>query len=63
MEQGEISKLAVALLPVASPYQWEAGRIHNLKDDRFIADPKGGMRTRLSCLCARDRLGDQPRGC
>lgn len=42
MEQGEISKLSVALLPVASPYQWEAGRIHNLKDDRFIADPKGG---------------------
>jgi hypothetical protein len=42
MEQGEISKLAESLEPVASPYKWERGRIHNLKDNRFIVDPKGG---------------------
>jgi hypothetical protein len=42
MEKGEISGLAVSLEPVASPYKWEAGRIHNLKDDRFIVDPNGG---------------------
>ncbi len=42
MEQGEISNLAVSLEPVASPYKWEPGRIHNLRDDRFIVDPKGG---------------------
>jgi hypothetical protein len=42
MEQGEISAAAVSLEPVASPYKWEVGRIHNLTDDRFIVDPKGG---------------------
>lgn len=41
MEKGEISNLVVSLGPVGSPYQWEAQRIHNLKDDQFIVDPKG----------------------
>jgi hypothetical protein len=42
MEAGEISALADTLQPVRFAYKWEAGRIHNLKDDRFIVDPQGG---------------------
>jgi hypothetical protein len=42
MEPGEISKSAMTLEPVDFKYQWEPGRIHNLKDDRFIVDPEGG---------------------
>ena len=42
METGEISALADRLESVKFAYKWEAGRIHNLKDDRFIVDPKGG---------------------
>jgi hypothetical protein len=42
MEAGEIANSATVLEPVHFHYKWEPGRIHNLKDDRFIVDPKGG---------------------
>jgi len=42
MEAGEIANSATALEPAYFNYKWELGRIHNLKDDRFIVDPKGG---------------------
>jgi hypothetical protein len=42
MEAGEVSASTDRLQEVRSVYQWEAGRIHNLKDDRFIVDPNGG---------------------
>jgi hypothetical protein len=42
MEPGEISALAATLESVNFAYKWESGRIHNLKDDRFIVDPQGG---------------------
>ena len=42
MEPGEIAKSAITLEPVDFKYKWEPGRIHNLKDDRFIVDPNGG---------------------
>jgi hypothetical protein len=42
MEDHEISGSASKLESVNFAYQLEAGRIHNLKADRFIVDPKGG---------------------
>ena len=42
MEDGEISAAATELLAVGGAYTLEAGRIHNLKADAFIRDPKGG---------------------
>jgi pimeloyl-ACP methyl ester carboxylesterase len=42
MEDHEISGLAARLESVNFAYKWEVGCIHNLKDDRFIVDPKGG---------------------
>jgi hypothetical protein len=42
MEPGEISNSATTLGAVNYSYKWEPGRIHNLKDDRFIVDPNGG---------------------
>jgi hypothetical protein len=42
MEGREISASAARLGEVGSGYAWEPGRIHNLKDDRFIVDPQGG---------------------
>jgi hypothetical protein len=42
MEPGEISNSATTLEAVNFNYKWDSGRIHNLKDDRFIVDPKGG---------------------
>jgi hypothetical protein len=42
MEAGEIANSATVLEPVHFHYKWEPGRIHNLKDDRFIVNPKGG---------------------
>jgi hypothetical protein len=42
MEPGEIAKSAITLEAVDFKYKWEPGRIHNLKDDRFIVDPQGG---------------------
>jgi hypothetical protein len=42
MEPGEISDSSTTLEAVNSDYQWEPGRIHNLKDDQFIVDPNGG---------------------
>jgi hypothetical protein len=42
MEPGEISVLADQLESVNFAYKWNAGCIHNLKDDRFIVDPQGG---------------------
>jgi hypothetical protein len=42
MEPGEVSNSATVLEPVHFNYKWEPGRVHNLKDDRFIVDPKGG---------------------
>jgi hypothetical protein len=42
MESGEIALSATSLEPVNFSYRWELGKIHNLKDDRFIVDPKGG---------------------
>jgi len=41
MEPGEIAGSAITLEPVDFKYKWEPGRIHNLKDDRFIVDPNG----------------------
>ena len=42
MEPGEISDFATTLEAANFNYKWESGRIHNLKDDRFIVDPHGG---------------------
>jgi len=41
MEPGEIARSAITLEPVDFKYKWEPGRIHNLRDDRFIVDPNG----------------------
>lgn len=42
MENGEVSTSAAELFPKARAYTFERGRIHNLKSDAFIVDPKGG---------------------
>jgi hypothetical protein len=42
MQTGEISESATTLVATAGAYTFEAGRIHNLKADAFIRDPKGG---------------------
>jgi hypothetical protein len=42
MEAGEIAASAAQLESVKFAYKWNAGCIHNLKDDRFIVDPQGG---------------------
>jgi len=42
MDAGEIATSAANLLAVRSPYQFTAGRVHNLLADDFIKDPQGG---------------------
>lgn len=42
MEPGEIADSANQLQESGASYRWVAGRIHNLRDDRFIVDPNGG---------------------
>jgi hypothetical protein len=42
MGDGEVSASAAELLDVRKAYTFQAGRIHNLKSDAFIVDPKGG---------------------
>jgi hypothetical protein len=42
MELNEISAAATLLTDVKLPYVLEPGKIHNLKADAFIVNPKGG---------------------
>ena len=42
LEDGELSATATELLEKHAAYRFEAGRIHNLRSDRFIRHPEGG---------------------
>jgi predicted alpha/beta hydrolase family esterase len=42
MQEGEVSANITNLLSIKQPYTWQPGKIHNLKSDQFIVDPRGG---------------------
>ena len=42
MQDGEVSANITNVLSIKQPYTWQPGKIHNLKSDQFIVDPRGG---------------------
>ncbi len=42
LEAGELNAATDRLQPVGQPYQWQAGRFHNLESSDFIRNPDGG---------------------